>query len=326
MTEKPRTNKDKANIPLSQKAIFDIIQSMLSVVVVSYNTKEITLQCLRRLKEADEVIVVDNASEDGSAEAIKNKFPKVRLIANKKNAGFAGANNQGMREARGEWILLLNSDAYVLPETLPQMKKFMITHPVCDVAGCQLVNADGTIQASYGFFPTLRRIVLFMLFVDNFPFIRRRIDSIHVRDKSRYATTVEVDWVTGAFIWLKREVWEKTGGLDEKYFMYGEEAEWMYRIKKAGFKVFYTPQAKCIHLQGKSTKSLAKAFAGEAKGFLYWFSKHNPRWQQLILPWILLAGGIYKAIAWTVLGNRQWARANWGITDEIWHATFGKSK
>ncbi|OGD06722.1 hypothetical protein A3H89_01185 [Candidatus Amesbacteria bacterium RIFCSPLOWO2_02_FULL_48_11] len=100
----------------------------------------------------------------------------------------------------------------------------------------------------------------------------------------------------------------------------------MYRIKKAGFKVFYTPQAKCIHLQGKSTKSLAKAFAGEAKGFLYWFSKHNPRWQQLILPWILLGGGIYKAIAWTVLGNRQWARANWGITDEIWHATFGKSK
>ncbi|KKT58463.1 MAG: Glycosyltransferase/rhamnosyltransferase, partial [Candidatus Amesbacteria bacterium GW2011_GWB1_47_19] len=314
-----------------------IIETMLSVIVVSYNTREVTLECLKRLSRAIEdfedktgspveTIVIDNASTDGSAAAIKKRYPKVKVLINKKNTGFAAANNQGMAIARGEWLLLLNSDAFVFPDTLVKMVEFTDTNPECDVAGCQLLNQDLTLQQSWGYFPTLSRIILFMSFIDNFPVIRKYFRAIHVRDFSRYTKTTEADWVMGAFVWLKRTVREKTGGLDEKYFMYGEETEWMYRIKKAGFKVFFTPAAKCVHLKGASIKSMAKAFAGEAKGYIYWFSKHNPRWQQIILPWILIFGGIYKSIAWRVLDNKEWAGANFALSGEIWRATFEKSR
>ena len=205
----------------------------LSVIIVSYNTKELLSDCLRSVFKAQkpakglEVIVVDNHSTDGSQMMVRKNFSQVKLIVNRDNRGFAAANNQGMAIARGEWLLLLNSDAFVFPDTLVKMVEFTDTNPECDVAGCQLLNQDLTLQQSWGYFPTLSRIILFMSFIDNFPVIRKYFRAIHVRDFSRYTKTTEADWVMGAFVWLKRTVREKTGGLDEKYFMYGEETEWM---------------------------------------------------------------------------------------------------
>lgn len=260
---------------------------VLSVIIVSYNTREITLECLKRIK-ADEVIVVDNASTDGTVKEVKKRFKEIKILRNKTNVGFAKANNQGMKIAKGDRILLLNSDCFIESD--------LTKLPDGDVVGCKLLNKDGSVQQSWGFFPSLRRILLMMLFIDNFPVIRKFIDSIHVRDLSRYEREQEVDWVTGAFVMLNREVFEKVGGIDEKYFMYGEEMEWMYRIKKAGFKVWYSPAASATHLLGASSPNRAPAVVGEMKGWIYWFAKHNPVWQQKLLPFVVATGCLLRTV------------------------------
>ncbi|MEK7163644.1 MAG: glycosyltransferase family 2 protein [Patescibacteria group bacterium] len=218
---------------------------MLSVIIINHNTPEITKKCVECvLKSRDinlEIILVNNTPKD------KFNFSGVKIVNNKKPLGFGANNNQGMKIAKGDKILLLNSDAYVYPDTLA--KCYAQDY---DVLGCQLLNEDLSIQPSWGYFPTLRRIFQFQVFVDNFPIIRKYIDSIHVRDLSRFQKTQKVDWVMGAFTMLKRIVYEKTGGFDENFYMYGEETEWMYRMSKNNFGIYYYPGAKCVHLQGKS--------------------------------------------------------------------------
>lgn len=266
---------------------------MVTVIILSYNTREITLRCLENLYKSRgvemETIVVDNASGDGSADEIGKRYKDIKIIRNKKNEGFARGNNQGMKRAKGDKILLLNSDCFVNEETLKK-----VSESDFDVVGCKLLNSDGTIQPSWGYFPTLRRIGQMMVFIDNLPVVRRFIDSIHVRDLSRYEKEQEVDWVTGACVMLKREVFAKVGGIDEKYFMYGEEMEWMYRIKQAGYKIGYTPQAVATHLLGASSKDRGPAVAGEMKGWLYWFAKHNPVWQRKLLPYVISLGCLLR--------------------------------
>lgn len=261
---------------------------MVSVIILSHNTKDVTLECLKRVK-AEEIIVIDNASTDGTVEEIRKRYREIKILINETNVGFAAGNNQAMRIAKGDKFLLLNSDCFLEPDTLEKL-------PDRDVVGCKLLNRDGSVQPSWGYFPTLRRILQLMLFVDNFPIIRKFIDSIHVRDISRYKKEQEVDWVTGAFVLLKREVFEKVGGIDEKYFMYGEEMEWMYRIKKADYKVWYSPAGQATHLLGISSPDRAPAIIGEMKGWLYWFSKHNYRLEQIILPWIILKGCLLRML------------------------------
>src|SRR3989344_3991171 len=177
-----------------------------------------------------------------------------------------------------------------------------------DVVGCKLFNSDGSVQPSWGYFPTLRRVFLQMMFIDNLPGVRQFIDAVHVRDVSRYEKAQEVDWVTGAFVLLKKDVFESVGGIDEKYFMYGEEMEWMYRIKKAGFKIWYNPVSLAMHLHGASVKSKAKMFLSEMKGFMYWYKKHNPVWKQIILKWVLIFGCAIRIPAWAVWG--KWELVN----------------
>lgn len=277
---------------------------MVSVIILSYNTKDITLRCLKHLLASQgidlEVIVVDNASSDRSADSISKKFPNIKLVRNITNMGFAVANNQQMEMSKGEVFLLLNSDCFVQPNTIIECVKRLDMY---DVIGCKLLNSDGTIQSSWGYFPSLWRIFLLMTFVDNFPILRKFVHSIHVRDTSRYINSQRVDWVTGAYTLLKKEVFNKVGGIDEKYFMYGEEMEWMYRISKAGYKIGYVADAVATHLGGASTKSDATRLASAFKGYLYWFSKHNPSWQLPVLKFILLVGCAYKALAWWVLGK-----------------------
>ena len=218
-------------------------------------------------------------------------FPGARIVNNKKPLGFGANNNQAMKVARGDKILLLNSDCLVQPDTLA----------VCystdfDVVGCKLTNAGGKTSQSTGFFPTLRRVIQLMLFVDNLPVIRKFIDTIHIRDMSRMKSTQRTDWVQGAFMMLKRKVYEKVGGFDENFHMYGEEIEWQYRMKKAGFKIWYFSDVQAVHLERQTVKSLSPAYAliGEMKGYVYFFKLHRPRWEQIVLPWILRLGSLIR--------------------------------
>jgi GT2 family glycosyltransferase len=235
----------------------------VSVVIVSWNTKEVTRNCLtsvfRETKNLNfEVFVVDNASTDGTVPMIKKEFPQARLIENSENKGFAAANNQAIRKAAGEFILLLNSDTIVIENAIEKLACFARTHSDAGVVGGRLLNKDKTLQPSARNFPNI-----FTHFIEingwhnclkknkYLGFIRKFYHLISSHDKSR-----KVDWVSGAFFLIRKEVIEKVGLLDEHYFMYSEEMDFCFRVKKKDWEVYFTPEAEVIHLGGESARQV----------------------------------------------------------------------
>jgi GT2 family glycosyltransferase len=230
--------------------------SVLTVIIVSYNTRQITLKCLRTLASVlnvpAQVIVVDNASTDGSAQAIAQEHPEVELIRNDRNVGFGAANNQAMRRARGAWFLLLNSDAYVAAGAIETLIAFLNRYPKAGAVGPQLLNSNGTLQRSCHRFPSPGRAWLENLWISalmpNHPIIGGYDRWDH--DSERF-----VDFVSGACILLRRETYEHVGGFDESFFMYAEETDWLRRMHAKGWKIGFTPAAKVIHLGGASSSA-----------------------------------------------------------------------
>lgn len=253
----------------------------VTVVIVSYNTRALTVACVRSVFEKTrackvEVIVVDNDSMDGSVEALRDAFPGVRVIANNQNVGFATANNQGMAVAEGEWLLLLNSDTELHEDAISTSLAFARTQPSIGVVGCRLIGPDGAQQSSLFRFLSLRELAV-NLFVPN-RFMRRR----KALGFSRYAgvdrdRVLDVDVVAGAFMLLPRAVYERAGGMDESFFMYGEEAEWCWRIRRQGFRVLYFPGAKISHYGGASAKQdWNRMTLSMAKGQVMFLRKTRP--------------------------------------------------
>jgi len=232
----------------------------VSIIIVSWNTRDILCNCLesvyKQTRKVDfEVIVIDNASTDGSAEMIKNKFPQVILIENSENRGFAAANNQGIVLAKGRYILLLNSDTLVLNQTIAETVSFADAHPETAVIGCRILNQDKTLQPTCFMFPSILNMLLstsylYKLFPKNKFFGRERMTWWSRSDVR------EVDVVTGCFMLVRREAIKQVGMMDERFFIYGEETDWCYRFKQAGWKVMFAPVGKIIHLGGQSTRQV----------------------------------------------------------------------
>lgn len=231
----------------------------LSIIIVNYNVKEFIYNLLPSLKKAGEgidyeVIIVDNASSDGSVESLKRDFPEIKLIPLENNLGFSKANNIGLREAAGEYLLLLNPDTLLSEDTLRVMLGFFRSNPAAGLAGCKILNPDGTLQlACRRSFPgpwvSFCKVTgLSTLFPKSRLFAQYNLTYL---DEGQ---TYEVDAVSGSFMMMPRKVYEKVGGLDERFFMYGEDLDWCYRVQKAGFKVFYVHSTKIIHYKGESTK------------------------------------------------------------------------
>jgi len=246
----------------------------ISIIIPSWNTKGLLRNCLKSLGSSYEIIVVDNGSTDGTLAMIEKEFPYVLLIKNKKNLGFGAANNQGMKKAKGDYLLLLNSDTIVKDKAPLLMAKYLKDHKEVGVVGCQLLNKDGSLQPSAGPFPGLK-ISLIMLFLEHW---------FGDLVRSSFKRTKEVDWVMGAAFMLKREVLKKVGFMDEGLFMYMDEVEYSFRIKKAGYKVVFYPQAQIIHLGAGSSKSGRKdPILNIYRGLIYLYKKHYPQWQLPIL-------------------------------------------
>lgn len=231
----------------------------LSIIIVNFNVKAFLQNCLLSVRKAlekipSEIIVVDNASDDGSVEIIKKNFPDVKIIELSENLGFSKANNIGLKIAKGEYICLLNPDTIVEEDTLNTMIRFMESHPEAGMAGCKILNPDGTFQlACRRSFPTpwvafTKIFGLSALFPKSKLFARYNLTYL---DENQ---TYEVDAISGSFMFLRKDVYEKVGGLDESFFMYGEDLDWCFRIKKAGFKIYYVHSTKIIHFKGESTK------------------------------------------------------------------------
>lgn len=218
----------------------------LSVVIVSYNTAGLLRRCLDALfASADgvdlDVIVVDNASRDGTLAMLADAFPMVRVIANTANVGFAAANNQGLAAARADAALLLNSDAFVSPGDLTRGMQLLAERPDIGLLGVRLLNPDGSVQAEGGTDPTFWDDVAAAVGLDR---VLRR------RGTSRSGT---VDWVQGACMFVRRAALEQVGLLDTRYFMYSEEVDWCRRFRLHGWKVWYAADIAVVHLGGGSS-------------------------------------------------------------------------
>lgn len=231
----------------------------LSIIIVSYNTRDLTIDCLNSVFDSDteytyEVIVVDNDSRDDSVPAIKEQFPQVRLIENHANTGFAKANNQAMEIAHGRYMLLLNSDTIVQPGTLQTMLAYMEEHPAVGASGCKVILPDGSLdKACRRGFPTpsasfYYAFGLSRLFPDNPRFNQYHLSYLDPND------TYPVDCLVGAFMLLRQETFAQVGGLDETFFMYGEDIDWCYRIKQAGWEIHYHPATYIVHYKGASSR------------------------------------------------------------------------
>jgi GT2 family glycosyltransferase/glycosyltransferase involved in cell wall biosynthesis len=252
-------------------AIVDVFKSLgepassttLSAVIVSYNTRQMTLECLRRLMPElqgldHEVWLVDNASTDGTADDVGQHFPHVKLIRNAVNRGFGAANNQAIREAAGEYVLLLNTDAFVKPGAVRALLDFATSRPDTAVVGPKLLNRDGSLQLSCYRFPSPRRAACeHLLLTAAFPNHAGVGDyRAWPHDRAR-----DVDFVTGACMLVRRSAIRQVGLFDESFFFYGEETDWCRRFRSAGWKVAFTPAAQVVHYGGASGKSdSAKTF------------------------------------------------------------------
>jgi GT2 family glycosyltransferase len=251
----------------------------VSIIIVNWNTKKLLKDCLVSIYEQTssidfEVIVVDNFSSDGSAEMVKAEFPKTILIENKENRGFAAANNQAIEIARGKYVLLLNSDTVVLDKAIEKTLSFADANPGTAAFGCRVLNPDGTVQTTCFMFPSILNMILSSTYLYKlFPgskFFGREQMTWWDRNDVR-----EVDVVTGCFILVRRETIEQTGTLDELFFMYGEETDWCYRMKKNGWKIMFTPAGQIIHYGGQSASKTPVAMTIQLRlSILKFIKKH----------------------------------------------------
>lgn len=284
----------------------------LSVIIVSYNTKDLLKQAIQsiRLKSNWELIVVDNASSDGSVEMMKKEFPHALLIENKENLGFAKANNQGIHVAKGKFVLLLNSDTKVLENSLGELPAFLRANPRIGIASGQLQNENGSIQPQGGFLPRLSNIAFWMLFLDDIPIVGKRLWPYHVNDPKAFTVERRVGWVGGTAMMIRRKVLEKVGLLNEDIFMYGEDVEYCLRAHKAGFEVAITPKTKILHLgQRSSGGAPSRAWIGEFNALKYIFRKHKSQWEYPILRLLLKTGALLRIVIFGILQGRKDAYA-----------------
>ncbi len=264
----------------------------LSIITVSWNVRDLLRDCLRSVDAGRnqlnlEMIVVDGASNDGSADMVQQEFPWVNLIVSEKNLGFPGGNNMGIAYAKGRNILLLNPDTVILDDALPVMIRYIDQHPDIGALGAQLLNPDLSIQSSRRRFPTMLTALFESTWLETIApaSILRSYYTLDLPDSEK----ADVDWLTGACLLVPRRVIDHVGLLDEKYFMYSEELDWCRRIKDAGWRVFYLPQARIIHHVGKSSEqAITDRHINFQRAKLRYFRKYHGRFAATSLRAFLL--------------------------------------
>jgi GT2 family glycosyltransferase len=291
----------------------------LSIIIVSFNTKKLTLECLESIamhtKKVDyEVIVVDNNSTDASVSELKKlrSTMPLSIIENKENKGFGSANNRGIKNAKGKYILLLNSDTLLTSDVLSEMVSVMDQNPKVGVSSCALRNADGSMQGTGGFFPTLPKVFSWMFFLEDIPYLDQIIKPFHPAHgqsfffdgMSQFSTTREQDWVTGAFMLIRHEVLDQVGVFDEDYFMYTEEVDLCFRIKKAGWKVYYVADKSIVHL-GSASSTKEFPLIQEYKSMKIFYKKHMPEWQFPFLRLFLKSGAFLRMVLYRYLKGKE---------------------
>jgi GT2 family glycosyltransferase len=280
----------------------------LSIVIVNWNGGDDLLRCLESLYSHSlagtmEVVVVDNGSEDGSPELIRRTVPQVILIEAGANLGFAKAANLGWRRAQGEYVLFLNPDTLVPAGTLDQALTYLRAHPAVGMVGVKLLNPDGSLQVSCWNFLSLPTLLLDNLL--RLPLMPRSLADRYLYRLWNHGETREVDWIAGAFLLCRRSVLEEVGGFDEDYFMYCEDMDLCYRVRRRGHLVVYYPAASIMHHGNRSgAKKWAEGREAEiVRSELIFLSKHGGLLSRLLFR--VLAGGLFlsKSILFALRGH-----------------------
>ena len=277
----------------------------LTIVIVSWNTRQILKECLASVCDnlhgvQAEVCVVDNASDDGSAEMVRKYFPQVRLIANTDNRGFAKANNQVIPHANGRYVLLLNSDTVVLGDVLKRSVQYMDEHDDVGVMGCRVLNEDGSVQLTCSQLPSLVNLLLLtsgLFRLEKPSFLGRYQLRDWKRDSER-----DVETVTGCYMVVRQEAIRKVGLFDESFFFYGEETDWCKRFAESGWKLRFAPVGEIIHYGSLSSRKCNfRRDLMLTSGLLRFHLKHNGKLAAL-MAWGLLANFcLLRSVYWALI-------------------------
>jgi GT2 family glycosyltransferase len=265
----------------------------LSIVIVNYNAQAHLSNCLESLTSSPpalphDILVVDNASTDGSVQAVRARWPQVAVIEQPSNTGFAAGNNAGIRASHGTLILLLNNDTIVPPGAVDALVAALLAHPDAAVAGPRLVDESGRTELSFGAMISplneLRQKWVMRLHGRGVAAVSKRVERAAGRE--RY-----VDWVSGACLLVHRADAERVGLLDERYFLYTEDVDFCAAIRGLGRRVLFTPTARIVHLRGRS-RSTAPAAMNVAyrRSQLAFYDKHHPRWAALLRLYLSVKG------------------------------------
>lgn len=313
----------------------------VSVVVVSFNTRDLLRECLETLYIHAaglclQTIVVDNGSRDGSADMVAAEFPQVELIRSEVNLGFGPANNRGFAVARGTYLVLLNSDAFVGEDTLRRSLDLMEAHPEVGLAGGRLVGRDGAWQPSARLFPSLLND-LFTISGLSARYPGSRLFGRVDRTWADPNEAADVDWVPGAYSIIRKSVLDAVGWFDERFFLYFEEVDLCRRIKAAGARVRYWPSIQVVHIGGESSKTIKRlSFTSTGSQLTLWrmrsqamfFRKHHGR----LYAWL----SMQQECAWHRLRrwrNRRLAAPEAGAKAEesqvvitLWRQAWGETR
>jgi GT2 family glycosyltransferase len=298
----------------------------ISIIIVTRNTYELTRTAIRAALAPpempdSEIIVVDNGSTDRTDEILPREFPQIRLIRSEKNLGFARAVNLAAKNSTGEFLLLLNSDARLAADALTQALQWLRAHPDCAVAGAQLLNLDGSRQNSIANFPTLATELL------NKSLLRRLWPKKFPGKEIEFREPVEVETVVGAFMLVRKSIWDALGGLDERFFFFLEETDFCLQVRQQNLRVMHLPQVRVWHGQGQTAKQVSVGVRIEYWRSRYaYFAKNHRAWERTVLAVglllrLLLDSAAACLVTLVTLGrNGRW-RERWRVCSGLvrWH-------
>lgn len=313
---------------MKQVGMGDVMNTDVTVIVVSYNTEKLIPKMMDALNESTgslnkQVIFIDNASRDDSVALLRSEYAEYTLIENTVNVGFGRANNQAIPLVKGRYMLLLNTDAFVEPDTLRKTISYMDAHPHCGILGVKLIGRDGVLQPSCRYFPTPFNVFLTRTGLGKFfPWIKM-VDDMNWD----HASTRECDWAPGCYLLIRREVVDQVGLFDERYFLYSEEVDLCYAAKKAGWKVNYYADTTVVHLGGESAKSDAditqsgrQIQALQIESDLLYFRKNHGLLQMMMHVVLQSLADIYISMkGWIKPGEHQHCLAH---AKEYWILMF----
>jgi GT2 family glycosyltransferase len=274
----------------------------LSIVIVNYNTEKLLRGCLESVYAGAngtplDIWVVDNHSRDQSVAMVKSLFPGVSVLENDANVGFSRANNLVVSQSRSDYILLLNPDTVIIGDAIERVVKFMREHPQVGIAGCKVLNRDGTLQLACRRSIPTPQTAFYRLTGLSRLFPKSRAMAKYNLTYESPDQAHEVDAVSGAFLMIRREVVDAIGPLDERFFMYGEELDWCLRAKRAGWTVMYYPDAQIVHYKGESTRYNGRKAAFEFYRAMYLFhKKHFAQDYSPLTNFLIYAGIACKAV------------------------------